>query len=125
MSMSINAWQTLKDEASLKGLPQRYKNDLDVHDRESIERYGDASPFLWFLRENGTHYVPLGKHYTDVAATVRAITMTFGEGTQGGWYHWDGKVLLKVDDDKAVRLALDSDLAAQGQTKGKTPLVQF
>lgn len=36
------------------GWPTYYKNDLLVHDKQSLEGMPDDVPFLWFVRETGT-----------------------------------------------------------------------
>lgn len=102
----IRAWNALKAEAAHKGLPKHYADDLNVHDFAAVNKYGSDKPFLWVLRECGTHLLPLDKEqYGSSSAKewAEAIAKVWGNGSF--WYLWNGMNLNAVTLTEAIQLA--------------------
>jgi hypothetical protein len=48
-------WEAIVKEAERVGWPRDYRRDLYVHDRAHLGQLDPSEPFVWILRENGTH----------------------------------------------------------------------
>jgi hypothetical protein len=51
-------FEALRLEAYRRGWPERYRNDLHVHDRDLLAKFPEVTEFIWVLRESGTHLYP-------------------------------------------------------------------
>lgn len=51
--------------AKIKELPKAFHNDLHVHDKAALEQYGNDKPFIWVIRECGTHFYALSRAHDD------------------------------------------------------------
>jgi len=88
-------WDAILAEAEKRGLPKAYRRDLYVHDRAHAAQLDSAEPFLWILRENGTHLLPLDyvdgvKH--DIVHFAVSIPKIFAS-EELHVYVWDGRYL--------------------------------
>ena len=72
-------WDAILEEAERVGWPLNYRRDLYVHDRTELGRIDPSVPFLWVLREGGTHlyevtYVDgVGHHAVHFAESIPQI----------------------------------------------------
>jgi len=48
-------YQAIRDEAERVGWPTTFRTDLTKHDRAWLANRDPSKPFVWILREGGTH----------------------------------------------------------------------
>lgn len=96
---NIRAWTALKEEAARQDLPKAYHADLDTHDLKAVTDLGSNKPFLWALRECGTHLIPVDTK--DAHKWIKGIAQVWKDAL---WYHWDGVSLRSVTAHKAVEI---------------------
>lgn len=99
--------QSMVDLASHLNRPEHYNDDLMVHDLDVLKQY-PGKKFLWILRSNGTHLVPL-QLGVDPAWVERAAedkdNYCFVVDSYGG-------VISKITGEKAVHLINEMPLKA-------------
>lgn len=83
------------------GVPEAFKDDLEIWDKRTIEHHGDEQPFIWVGRRDGTHVIYLGEIRKDSATDwIRAIMS--GYGPKGNVYaYWDGRNLYTCTQAEA------------------------
>jgi hypothetical protein len=106
----LRHYHALRDAARAKGWPVAFKTDLTKHDLAFCRRYDASQPFLWVLRDAGTHVVT--PDTTDGVghrcyAYPRFIAEAFGEAG-GFFYWWNGVTLRELRGvDEATELLSD------------------
>jgi hypothetical protein len=70
------------------GWPEMYRDDLYRHDLQALRKIDLDKPFVWVLRQSGTHLVPI-KNTSDVL-DLSSINKVFGYSNPK-WYAWDGE----------------------------------
>jgi hypothetical protein len=96
-------------EAERIGWPLQYRRDLYVHDRALLAQLDPSVPFLWIIREGGTHLY--GATFTDdrpgrdASHFAKSVASTFAEPCH--FYTWDGRRLWEhaTPDDAAEAMA--------------------
>jgi hypothetical protein len=88
-------WDAIVAEAERVGWPLHYRRDLYVHDRASIAHTSASEPFLWVLRECGTHFCPVS--FVDgvghgASHFAESVPQIFGPKVCR-LYSWDGRTL--------------------------------
>lgn len=103
------------------GWPTRYRRDLTLHDRcELAARVtdGQSAPFLWVVRESGTHLMHAGPCLpgsSAAGAILRSVLANFGGERRV--YHYDGRDLRPVSEPEAYALAARWDREASTPTR--------
>lgn len=95
------AWGLIAGEALRVGWPTSYRRDLTLHDRRELGKRG--GPFLWVLRELGTHLVFPGGGEPSCEALARSVISTWGDRCR--CYHFDGYALRSVSAEAAMDIA--------------------
>ena len=75
------------------GWPLHYRNDLLVHDRDALAEHDPALPFLWGIRECGTHLIFANR--LEGRLSAEQITQAFGRDCR--WFLWDGTALVPFE----------------------------
>jgi hypothetical protein len=88
-------WDAVLKEAERVGWPLKYRRDLYVHDRATLGMLDPSVPFVWLLREHGTHlsevtYVDGVGH--DAAHFAESVPQIFRPQVCHV-YTWDGRYL--------------------------------
>jgi hypothetical protein len=91
------AWAPMLAECSRLALPEVYRNDVFVIDRDYLEI---ARPvrFVWTLSPTGSHMVtsePRGSTHKAVRA-AESVERHFGYVPEFHWYSWDGANLDEI-----------------------------
>ena len=81
------------------GLPENYKDDLLVHDLAWLRKWWKGLPFVFLIRNNGTHlwhfpHYP-GDPMSDSLRSVRYVIEHFPDQCKSLWY-FDGEKLEPV-----------------------------
>ena len=100
-------------EALSVGWPTSYRRDLTLHDRRELSRHEEGDPFLWVLRELGTHLVFPGAGDVSCETIARSVISTWGDRCR--CYHFDGYALREVTSEAAVDVARRWDRAAKAK----------
>lgn len=108
---SMPHFDALVAESERIGWPARHKSDLVEIDREMLETYPPHLPFLWMVRERGTHLATIKDWPTQKKAfdTVRTFGITTEErkDPEHLWYGWDGQGdLHRLDNDTRLDMFL-------------------
>lgn len=101
------AYATIAAESVRVGWPVAYRRDLTLHDRRELATRGaDAGPFLWILRDYGTHLVFPGPHVGDVTcATLTRAVLTTWAADRTRCYSYDRGRLTEITPDRAIDIA--------------------
>lgn len=106
-------YDALVAQAAIVGWPLAYRRDLDVHDRQLCERLDEATPFLWVLRDAGTHlWVPGGElaALEDVGQVERYLLSLQAAMGPLRLYWWDGRQLCELDSAEEACLLYEDRL---------------
>lgn len=90
------AFALMLAESKSTGLPKNFTRDLTVHDHAWIEARDPKLPFLWCLRDDGTHTVALEPRAGRETGPNSApqIFESLARGWPGAsFYIWDGVAL--------------------------------
>jgi hypothetical protein len=102
----------IETEAQRVGWPVAYKRDLYVHDRNALARLPRRVPFVFVLRDNGTHLFPVGERDGvghDAAHFAVSCPDCFGR-ERCRVYTWDGARLRQhATPEDAADAARDLD----------------
>lgn len=104
----MKAYEALFAVAEKVGWPEYYRDDLVVHDKAAVEESGDDVPYVWVLRDRGTHLVPITGTW-DSRSTIEAYVKGFDSyGNRGDgkrWFTWCPKQqrLEEVDSTTAAQ----------------------
>jgi hypothetical protein len=106
-------------EAERVGWPVQYRCDLYVHDREYLNQLDPSIPFVWILRESGTHlndvtYVDGVGH--DAVHFAESVPRIFTPH-ECLIYTWDGRYLHKHQTPETAADAIRV-LKARHEAKG-------
>jgi len=121
------AFVAIKSQAALLKMPEKYTDDLNVHDKNQIAKQGNETPFLWFVRPWGTHMIgnklpPYGPDNcgwgsSPHRAYVDCVNVNFGHahagGRQGHWFHWCNERLVEITLKQAREIADGWDVAGR------------
>jgi hypothetical protein len=116
----MRSFNALKAAGKAKGWPVRFQDDLGVHDKAHCAELGADAPFLWALRESGTHLVPLNLHACRSGvswgprphrAYVDGVAVNFGQDVM--WHYWDARGLRAVTIQEARTIAAEADVVAK------------
>jgi hypothetical protein len=94
------AFDAIVAEAKRVGWPVDYRGDLFQHDRDALAVVPAAVPFLWVLRESGTHLYLATPEDID-GARHKAWQVPSWMGTGCRFYTWDGFALRSHCDAEA------------------------
>lgn len=95
-------YPVLLAESKRVGWPVSFATDLTEHDQRFLRKRKPEWPFVWCLRESGTHVIDLAetptvgasRHRQTIAGMVHSIIRAFdGEGSTH-FYVWDGTALV-------------------------------
>lgn len=98
--------------SAARSLPRRFSTDLTRWDREALAVRDVAEPFLWCLRDDGTHLVfaderdnarPTPHTAPDYPAMLAEV---FGAAACH-WLWWDGAELRELAGERAVEAATE------------------
>ena len=105
------AYATIAAESVRVGWPTNYRRDLTLHDRRELATRGaDVGPFLWILRDYGTHLVFPGPHAGGVTcATLARSVLTTWAADRTRCYSYDRGRLLEITPERAIDLARQWD----------------
>ena len=117
----------LVEEAERIGMPERYKRDLYVHDRNVLGNQAmlggsDDPPFVSLLRPSGSEVVALAPYRTnpDTLLSHGSITGLLHSWEEGCvYYHYTGKTLQRLSDASAVARVLGKWLNIHGSNPDK------
>jgi len=112
----------LVEEAERIGMPERYKRDLYVHDRNVLGNQAmlggsDDPPFVSLLRPSGSEVVALAPYRTNPETLLShgSITALLHQWEEGcAYYHYTGKTLQRLSDAGAVARVLGRWLNIHG-----------
>lgn len=90
--------QLLQMEEIMNKHLKHYKNDFYLHDTYSYLS-GDQKG-IWLLRESGTHYIPLGEHFTGDSWPIYNDYI----GCNKHYYFIDKANIKKINQDKVYQL---------------------
>ena len=95
----MTPYEHLVVKAEEIGWPAYYKNDLLVHDRAALEGRNPDVPFMWFVRETGTHLATSdGQGFKGEGdGIMRHVTSPFNSQHRG--YLWNNGKLTEIDKD--------------------------
>ena len=100
MSNIEPAYTAICTRAAELQLPKAYHDDLNIHDRNAVSKYGSATRLLWAAREYGTHLFPLdAKHWMSHEEMCKWVLATISVFGDCQWHHWDGTTLHAVSAD--------------------------
>jgi hypothetical protein len=113
-------WDAILAEAERVGWPVKYRRDLYVHDRAYLNQLDPSIPFVWILREHGTHlndvtYVDGVGH--DAVHFAESVPRIFSS-ERCRVYTWDGRYLRKHQTPETAADAIRV-LKAQHETETK------
>jgi hypothetical protein len=115
-AQSRRAYLALSAEAGRVGWPTHYKRDLTYWDRNALDGRDPALPFVWVLRELGTHLVAPTQQRLNpwTGALIGGLSEAIKSGCgmlrtlarEGGhrFYWWNGARLREVSPDDAIEL---------------------
>jgi len=94
-------FRALRAAAQAKGWPTHFKRDLLVHDRRHLRKRDPEKPFLWVLRDSGTHIVD--PEWTEREHGCMSWEHPAHIEQSSGsdcclWYWWDGYSLTQLSD---------------------------
>lgn len=78
-------------------LPKTFKRDVYMHDRRAIRYQPVSRPFVWAIRDHGSHLVWMDGGMGKTSLTyVRSVQEMYPETW---WYGWDGARLWPLQRD--------------------------
>lgn len=102
------AFPAMLAESQRTGLPLTFKNDLLVHDSGWLTTQAPSHPFVWVLRDSGTHIVALdwsqseSGRIRDAAHMLASIADSFGVD-RCRFFLWDGAGLQPMASLEAAQ----------------------
>lgn len=109
-------------EAIALGWPTHYRRDLTLHDRcelaARVDSAGRSAPFLWVVRESGTHLMHAGPCLpgsSSAGSILRSVLVNFGGERRV--YHYDGRDLRPVSEPQALAIAARWDRETSTPTR--------
>ncbi len=88
------------DECIKHQMPKGYQADFTTHDVNELAKHDPAEPFVWFLRENGTHlfFAPLDPVPDFFTHETRRFYVWAEDGLRFAASAHDATVLLRAAD---------------------------
>lgn len=89
---------------------KHYRTDLTEHDAAHLQAIGARDPFIWSVRDMGTHLYSLTGTRNSVANGWKGFAeciRTIGKECKNAGrhlYHWNGYTLRKIGIDDAARM---------------------
>lgn len=99
----VNAYDTLVSEAQRQNMPEAFKDDLAVHDRNRLAIPDAPDRFGWVLRLSGTLLLDARIGAKDRRAYLDHV-LTSGRCEGDRCYFWDGTALAHVTAEEMGRL---------------------
>jgi len=90
-------YKAIVAEAERMGMPQRFTDDLFVHDKHELKYKDPSLPFGWVLRMSGTHIIdPYAKSNGEDAGGLIKALIGFSSSENTTFYIWSGNTLKKT-----------------------------
>ncbi|MEN6565873.1 MAG: hypothetical protein ABFC57_06195 [Veillonellales bacterium] len=103
-------YSALLKESKKVGYPEAYQTDLTEHDKRNLRGY--KGPYLWILRQHGTHLCLLeGRVKQELALSLRTWEYYIAQDTTCRYYYYNGE-LMRVKPAVALAILRDSYRAA-------------
>lgn len=108
-------YAALLAESERTGWPLAFRNDLLVHDLAFCQATSEGNPFLWVLRDSGTHVI-LPSAADDTFARQGWLIPSQLERAFGGcrFYAWDGRALIPLAGPDAASEFLRTEYLTNG-----------
>lgn len=98
-------YAAIRTEAQRIRWPKKFRRDLTFHDRRFLKDLPESEPFVWILREHGTHLVcPLrwkAKHsLAELLVVLNTLRTEFSDEKRA--YLWDGRFLIHLSHEALI-----------------------
>ena len=98
-----------------------YHNDLNEHDKRTIDASEPGCSFLWAPRECGTHLIALTRPTGSNSAAVDHFKAVMSGDSKTAWHlvsiHKEGAIVRQLESDEAWDLVQVTDRLASSEPK--------